>query len=257
MELLRQSALLFRMHFGSIARSKRALVSLLLVAAPPVIGFLVVKFEDSDNIDELMAALGTMLLLQVITPLISLIVGSAAVTEEVENRTITYVFTRPIHRAALFLGRWFATVALVSSLLVASAAALVFVCGAGTGEVPAGMGPRLVIAAGVGGAVYSTIFALIGVFLRRPMILGLGYAFALEFLIANIPGSAQTLSVQFYLRSIYVQKELEVWVDGPEFLVVEELFEPRLAALRLATTILIALVVGSVGITRKQFVLTS
>ncbi len=188
MELLRQSALLARMHFGSIARSKRALISLLLIAGPPLIGWIVIEFVPDATPDEVMARLGTILLLQVVTPLISLIIGSAAVTEEVENRTITFVFTRPIHRAALFLGRGLATVLIVCTLLAISALALLLVSKGG-GEVAAGMGTQLTLAACFGGAVYSTIFALIGVFLRRPMIVGLGYAFAFEGLIANIPGS--------------------------------------------------------------------
>ncbi len=49
----------------------------------------------------------------------------------------------------------------------------------------------LLAAALLGGAVYSAIFAAAGVFFRHPMITGLGYAFAVEGFLANLPGRNQ------------------------------------------------------------------
>lgn len=255
--LIRSTWLLYRMHLGSVLRSRRALISLLLAAAPPALAYVVTRFEDGVEGHEILGYLGAMVTLQVVTPILSLLVGSAVVTEEIENRTITYVFTRPIQRAALFLGRWLATLTLVSLLLGASAGVLIVVAGQAPGELPSGLPARIVVATLFGGAVYSMIAAVLGVFLRRPMVVSLGYAFAFEFLIANIPSSTQALSVQYYLRSILIDKTHEFWQGGPPFIDLVEFQSPTEACLRLSVTLLLATIVGAVGISRRQYVLTA
>ena len=87
------------------------LVTCLLLAAAPV-GIAYFPSSHGQDAFKIVALLGMMFTLMVIGPLIGLLAGSAVVTEEIENRTITYVFTRPVHRASLFLGRWMATLVL-------------------------------------------------------------------------------------------------------------------------------------------------
>lgn len=283
------SWLMFRTHLWSQLRSKRALVCLLLAAAPAVIAC----FPSSHGEDafKTVAILGMMFTLQVIAPLIGLLAGSAVVTEEIENRTITYVFTRPVHRASLFLGRWAATLVMTSSLLGASALGVAAVSTAQydvdelgrwehhriddevvrervpvNRELPAGQVPRYAWSAVLAGALYSLLTAGLGVFMRRPMIVGLGYAFAVEGLLANIPGSSQKLSMQFYLRGILTGIEdvkrgagdstVDFWRQI-EPIAKTEFLSPTESSLRLLVVIALAVVVCSWVISRRQFVLTS
>ena len=73
----------------------------------------------------ILAEIGWVLMVQGTVPLVALILGSAVVAEEIEDRTITYLFTRPIPRAAVLLGRWLAT-ALVLELCLLLSAELTF-----------------------------------------------------------------------------------------------------------------------------------
>ena len=115
--LARATALLFRMHLVSILRSRRALLCALLALVPPVLAWLVLTLQPSVPGEELGGILAWALVLQVVVPILALVGGSAVLTEEIESRTITFVFTRPIPRAALLYGRWLATLVLVCGLL--------------------------------------------------------------------------------------------------------------------------------------------
>jgi ABC-2 type transport system permease protein len=256
MELLRASSLIFRMHLGSIARSRRTLIAILLAALPPLIAFVVLRFgPEQATAEKIVGGMSVYFSLNFIVPILALVLGAAVVNEEVENRTITYIFTRPVPRLSLLLGRWLATLVLVTALLVGSAAG-VLIAAAQTGDpLPDGLVLHYLWASVLGGAVYSLLFAVIGIFMKNPMVLGIGYVFALEGLVANLPGSTGAISIQYYLRSIIADVELSVWkvIEG----MGTEFQTPAEATTRLAILSVIAFVVGAWGISRRQYILTA
>lgn len=272
--------LMFRTHLVALVVSRRALLCLALAAAVPALAWFP---AESEHALQVVAGIGTFLLLMVVAPLVGLIFGSTVVTEEVENRTITYVFTRPVPRAALFVGRWLATLVVTSVLLGASAVAVTEVASAPRAgdatahrewdrrsrevsrgpvdrSLPEGIGGRAAIAAALAGALYSLLTGALGVFVKRPMIFGLGYAFAVEGLLANIPISTQRLSMQYYLRGILADlgepPHPGFWAEIPMFERTEFL-PPEACGVRLAIVLVVALLFASWAITRRQFVLSS
>ena len=304
-QLLSGTALIFRTHLASLVFSRRSLVALILAAGPPLLAIFPARKEHAVTV---VAVLGSLMLLMVVAPLVGLLLGSAVVTEEVENRTITYVVTRPVPRAALFLGRWLATLVVTSALLAASAVAVTQVASAPRAgdpgghrvhrvqqfepeyeevdsaprsrrlrragpesgsvearedirrDLPPGMVERCAAAATLAGALYSLLAATLGVFLKRPMIVGLGYAFAIEGFLANVPGSTQKLSLQYYLRGVLANlgkpPHAEAFGDLPMFAHTTFL-TPADSALRLVIVLAIGLALGAWAIRRRQFVVTS
>jgi len=256
MEVLRASALLFRMHIGAIALSRRILIAFVLAALPPMIAFIVLRFgPDGATAEKLVGGMSVFFSLNFIVPILALVTGAAVVNEEVENRTITYIFTRPVPRVSLLLGRWVATLVLVTGLLTASAAGVLLSAVQSGDALPEGMALHYFWASILGGAVYSLLFAVLGIFMKNPMVLGIGYVFAFEGLVANLPGSSGALSIQYYLRSIIASVDLSVWE------VIEEMgvkFQsPAEATVRLLILSAITLGVGAWGISRRQYILTS
>jgi hypothetical protein len=107
----------------------------------------------------------------------------------------------------------------------------------------------------LGGAVYSAVFAAGGTFLKRPMIVGLAYTFVIEVVLANVPGKSQGLALLYHLRS-YVAQASELWAEVYEETMIE--LEPQSDSLTtLLTVLVVALLLGSVVVSRKQYVLTS
>jgi len=326
MAFIKATLLIAALQVGVLIKSIRFVICLLVALVPAGIALAAGGVTDAEKL-----AVGlSVMALQFAAPLVGLILGSVVIAEEVEGRTITFFFTRPIHRSALFMGRWIA-VALISGLLLAgSAAGIAYGSSHGTfrdtqpqiqwelqteratgwktrrsetsknawyqdedgrsrrervsgmqpGDVielptdqrgrpqriraveliprnmdlPADFAGLLILAASLGAAFYTMITAGLSIFYKRPMILGLAYAFAVEGLLANLPGSTQALSVQYHLRSLLVNMENPAWVrvfDNAEFL------EPGQALLRLSIFAIVLLGGCSWAVARKQFVLTS
>jgi ABC-type transport system involved in multi-copper enzyme maturation permease subunit len=251
--------LLFRTQLARLVWSRRSLACFALAAAPPCLAWIASRFNSRISGADIAAHIGWLLLIQVITPLCALVCGSAVVTEEIENRTITYLFSRPIPRAAVLLGRWLAALVVVSVSLGSSAvltAGLASFSKAPGPLVDAGVVWPLLAAALLGGAVYSGLFAAAGVFFRHPMIVGLGYAFAIEGFLANLPGKNQALTVQYYLRSVIAATGSGSWQDIEGFSSSRfDTLEGSIATL--AVLLLGVLALASLRISRKEFVLSA
>jgi hypothetical protein len=108
----------------------------------------------------------------------------------------------------------------------------------------------------LGSLVYTALFACISVFTRHPMIVGLVYTFAVESFLSNLPGSNQSLTLQYWLRSWIAGNGHPIWqrIEGFASASYAESGESALRLFMIAT-MLIAL--GAWRIRRKEYVFTS
>jgi hypothetical protein len=252
--VLRATLLLFRTHLRRIAWAKRTGLATLVALGPGALAVLISRFPDAPPALEIVAYPGWFIVLQLVVPLVSLLLGSAVVSEEIDDRTITYLFTRPIPRAALLLGRWLATATVLALLAAFSVGALTIGAGAWPAE---GIAAPLLVAALLGVLAYSALFATLGTFHKHPMIVGLAYAFAIEGVLANFPGKSQSLTVLFYLRSYVIGRGGEIWmkVKGEEL--GSDFDSPESALTTIALVVVVALGIGCATISRRQYLLTA
>ena len=267
MELLRATLLYFRMHLVRILRTRRMLLCLLGSFVPPLFAWWAMQFPEGPPRVEVFVYPGWALGIMVLVPIASLVAGHAVVSEEIDDRTITYLFTRPVPRAALLLGRWLATVVSLCAILAASVGLLYLVAShagdAPAEALPAGLAGPLLVTAILGGLVDTALFTALGTFLKHPMIVGLGYTFAIEGFLAGLPGKSQALTIQHYLRSYLLAEGSSLWQKAATDVSPDQgilvLAASRQGAgdalFGLAVILLVALVVGTVTISRKQYVL--
>jgi ABC-2 type transport system permease protein len=258
-DLLRATWLLFATHLPRHLRARRTWIVLAVALFPAGLAFLVTSLSKKPAPQEVAVMGGWLALMQVVVPLTGLVLGSAAVAEEVEDRTITYLTTRPMPRPALLLGRWAAIAVVLTTILGLSTWLFLAAASRAKGAGPpldSGVVWPLVQAVLVGGLVYSALAAALGAFVRHPILIGLGYAFAIEGFLANLPGKNQMLTVQHHLRSLIASSGTEGWAKAKEFAGVQ--FEPgATAAVVLASILVAALVLGCWRLTRREFLLTS
>lgn len=257
--MLRATWILFLAHLRRTALSRRALLCLALVLIPVGVAFLISRVAPEDA-EVPAAAIGYLLVVQTIVPIIGIILGAAVVSEEIEDRTISYLLARPIPRPAILLGRWLATVLVIGVLLAASSWVVVTLLASVTAgdpehAVPAGFRTRLVLVVIAGGYAYSAVSAALGAWLKRPVLIGLGYTFAVEGFFANLPGSNQSLTIQYYLKSFLMADEPALIERYSGWLVRTELAAPFEAARTLLVVGVVALALGSWILSRRQFVL--
>ena len=261
--LVRATALIYSMHFKTVFGSKRVLAAMVLAAMPPVLGGLGARLspETVEGVvmdgEAIFASMGILLFLGFVVPMLSVSVAVGAVADEVETRTITFPFTRPIPRASLFLGRWLAALTLIFLLVTASAVLLWFMTSR------RGSGPSLELflailqAALVGSFIYSIGAAVIGTEFKRGLVIALAYAFAFELLVANTPGSSRALTVQYHLRAMVAEPVARA-IPGTDWLFsTERIISSGAALTKMLVISGLLLSYGCWRVGRKQFVLSS
>lgn len=202
------------LSFGEMLWSRRTVFMALVVGGPVVLA-LVVRLVEAFGLPALRingvrvtgaAIFGVMiwvLFLRFAVPVLGVFYGTALMADEVEDRTLTYLFTRPIPRGAVLLGKYLAYLA-CTVLVVLPSVVLVYFILVPLPEVPASFGAFLadlgILAAGL--AVYGALFGFIGAWLRRPVLVGLIFAFGWEPVALALPGYLKQFTVAHHLQAL-------------------------------------------------------
>ena len=144
--------------------------------------------------------------LRYLVPFIMALHGSHAVAEEVQDKTITYLFSRPIPRWSLPLGKYLGNLAVTTPLLCVSLA-LVYVVSLLTypSEIPPelpwlGRGLVAVCLAAVLFGAISTAFGTL--FSGHPFVVNLIFLLIVEVGVSHIPGWTKLVAMNVHLRAV-------------------------------------------------------
>jgi len=178
-----------------VSRGRTLWVASIIALVPVAFGALLRAIGPRGNLtDELLAF--QLLVLAVLPPMFI----ASAIGEEIEDRTITYLWSRPIPRWAVVVGKLLA-LAPISMVLIAVSWHLA--CTLGLQAVPSTRSHLALVAAA---AVISAIATGIAVLVpRHGMALTIGYML-LDFFLGFIPASIQNLSVLHHVNSISFPK---------------------------------------------------
>ena len=145
-----------------------------------------------------------------VLPMFTLAYASGAIGSERESRSLIWLMTRPIPRSAIYLAKFLGT---LPWCLLFSVGGFAVLCLAGGEQGRTAL--RLFWPGALAGTVaFSALFHLIGAIFRRPIIVGLVYAFFFEFLVAALPGSLKMLSITFYVRSLMYNESVAAGYPG-------------------------------------------
>jgi ABC-type transport system involved in multi-copper enzyme maturation permease subunit len=146
-----------------------------------------------------------LLYIRFIVPVLGVFYGTALIADEVDDKTITYLFTRPIPRGAVLLGKYLAYLACTALMILPSVVVVYFlIVPLGGGSVGAAF-PLLLADLGmlaVGLTAYGALFAAVGARLKRPLVIGLVFAFGWEFSVLLFPGYLKRLTVAYYVQAL-------------------------------------------------------
>ncbi len=140
-------------------------------------------------------------------PVLGVFYGTSLIADEVEDKTITYLFTRPISRASVLLGKYLAYLVCTVCVVLPSLVVvwlLVIPIGGRLGENFLDMAKDLGLLA-VGLALYGAVFALVGAAFKRPLLAGLIFIFGWEPTMLVLPGYLKRFTVAFYLQGLVPQ----------------------------------------------------
>ena len=150
---------------------------------------------------------GLALFLHFLVPLMALFVGAGVITDEVDERTLPYLLTRPIPRRNIVLAKVCAAAITITVLLAVShlLTFLVLASDPQSGGVATHLGQLLQVSGVIllGVAAYLGIFTFAGGVMKRPVIIGILFVFGWENTVAFFPGNVKLFTVAHYLHIIY------------------------------------------------------
>ena len=204
----------FNLSLGEMLWSRRT-VFLLLVTGAPVFMALVARIVQGSGIVPLRvngvpvdgaSIFGMMIwvfFLRFIVPVLGVFYGTALMADEIEDRTITYLFTRPIRRGAVLVGKYLAYL-VCTSLVVLPSVVLVYFLLVPFNQVARSF-TSFAIDLGLlalGLAAYGALFALVGAALKRPLVSGLVFVFGWEQVALLAPGYLRRFTVAHYVQAL-------------------------------------------------------
>jgi ABC-2 type transport system permease protein len=204
----------FDLSLGEMLWSRRTIFMALVVAGPVALA-LIFRVVESLGMPALrvngarvagssiFGVMIWMLYIRFIVPVLGVFYGTALMADEVEDKTLTYLFTRPIPRAAVLLGKYLAYLVCTSLVVLPSVMLSYFLIVplAEVGSTFRSLVLDLAILA-LGLAVYGAVFAFVGTWLKRPLVVGLVFAFGWEQVAMALPGYLRQFTVAHYLQAL-------------------------------------------------------
>jgi ABC-type transport system involved in multi-copper enzyme maturation permease subunit len=172
-----------------------------------------------------------LLFIRFIVPVLGVFYGTALIADEVEDKTITYLFTRPIPRGAVLAGKYLAYLACTVLLILPSVVIVFFLMVPMGGSGVASAFPSLLADLGMlaaGLAAYGAVFAWVGARVRRPLVAGLVFVLGWEPGVLLFPGYLKRLTVAYYLQALVphampqdsaISVLMQVFTDVPRVIV--------------------------------------
>lgn len=212
---LTSSLRIFDLSIGEMLWSRRTIFMALVVGAPVVISLLL-RLLDAVGAPVFRvngvnmpgpAIFGLMIwvfYLRFTVPVLGVFYGTSLIADEVEDKTITYLFTRPIPKGAVLVGKYLAYLG-CTFFVVLPSVVIVYLCivplrGSLGGSFPDLLKDLALLALGL--AVYGSVFALIGARFKRPLLVGLIFIFGWEQGALAFPGYLKKFTVAYYLQAM-------------------------------------------------------
>jgi ABC-2 type transport system permease protein len=216
---------IFELSLGEMLWSRRTIFMALIVGAPVVIALILrllvslglPMWEDTQVRDGVRstvrmtgpAIFGLMIwifYLRFTVPVLGVFYGTSLIADEVEDKTITYLFVRPIRRGAVLIGKFLAYLACTVCVVLPSVMLvyLLVVPIQDSRQLGASFIDLLkdLSLLTLGLAVYGAVFAFVGAKFKRPLLVGLIFVFGWEQAALAFPGYMKRFTVAYYLQGL-------------------------------------------------------
>jgi len=227
-----------------------AFLPLLLLAVIALVGAFVESRDFSAPI--FFSKIAPTYYLQFLVGIMAVFFSTSVLAEELDDKTLPYLTSRPAPKGAVLLGKFSAYFAQMGAVLLAGV-----LC-----SFVAANWERLdrwvvwedflqfCFALGLALLTYGAVFLCLSTFMKRTILFGLVYLFGFESFVQYLPGFTQKLTIIHYVKSLIPQVAVEY-----SFLMVR--LEPTSmvsSILTLLVTALIFLALGWLVFSRKEYV---
>lgn len=186
---------------------------------------------------------------------VTLFYGTALISDEVEGKTLTYLFVRPIPKPTVMFGKFLALM-WIGSVLVIPTVFLSYL----TLYLRADLGPFREDMPTLGKDVgviflallaYGSLFSLLGAWLKHSLLVGLFYAFGWEGIISYLPGFTRKLTITHYIQSIFPHNDTSTALA----MLIGDRTPPLESLVTLVLLSAFMLLTASIAVREKEYVL--
>lgn len=259
----------FDMSLGQMLWSRRTVFMALVTGAPIAIAILLRVLHEmglsSFRVNGvpvpgpvIFGGMIWLLYLRFVIPVLGAFYGTSLISDEVEDRTITYLFTRPVPRGAIIIGKYLAYLVCTALVVLPSVTAVYLLITPVSGGSIGGTFLQLLTDLGLlalGLGVYGAVFALIGALVPRPLVAGLILIFGWEQVALLVPGYLRRFTIAHYLQSLVPHS----MPQDDTVAAIQSLFaEPPSAASSLtllAAILIVSLWLAARTVERREYVL--
>jgi ABC-type transport system involved in multi-copper enzyme maturation permease subunit len=264
---LASAARVFDLSLGEMLWSRRTIFMAVVVGAPVVVS-IVVRLVEASGVTPLRvngvrvdgaAMFGVtiwLLFLRFIVPVLGVFYGTSLIADEVEDKTLTYLFTRPVPRGAVLMGKYVAYL-VCTTLVVLPSVVIVYFLLVPFREVGASFTMLVVDLAilAVGLAAYGALFAWMGTLLTRPLLVGLIFAFGWEQIVLLMPGYLKRFTLAYYLQGLVPHAMPSDGVVSLLQAVFRETPSAPTSVVCLAAAVVVSLALAVRTVERREYVL--
>lgn len=180
---------IFTSHLRENFKARKTIL-LAVVMLLPSLGALLYLGNGGENGIEVYRGMVEYVVITFLLPLVCLFQGGPAIVDEIEGRTITYLFLRPVSKPAIFLGKYLGAVVITTALVVLPVIPMFFLFMAADstgGEGHLQLLAQTLVSLLVGSASYCAVFACLGAVFARSLLAGLLFWAAVEWGLSFVP----------------------------------------------------------------------
>lgn len=190
-------------------RSRRVVLTAALALVPVLLAaalLLIPHVTDAEIEPEtIFLQMGLLMHIYILLPLVAALIGSGVVADEVEERTLPYIVTRPVPKWHFVLSKVLSGFLVTGVILALSLWVTYMVLIGASGNWISGsiMLLRVTGVLLLGSLAYVSLFGLLGAAAKRPVLYGLIFAFGWEKIVAHLPMRLKYFTVVKYLNDLY------------------------------------------------------
>ncbi|MEN8221775.1 MAG: ABC transporter permease [Acidobacteriota bacterium] len=222
--------IIYNFFVKKLLRAKKTKFFILFSITPLLIFLIIngIKLLYNDNLlagSDFFKNGGMPFFFQFYIQLVSLLFGAAVLSDEIDRKTLIYLNTSPVSKSSILSGKLAAYLS-VTFIIFAIGSSVLYLTTHFKGIMTKKSLLTLLqleFAGLIAIIAYSSLFLLFGVSLKKSTIIGLVYIFGWEPIAQILPGTAQKLTIFFYLNSltpIRIPKEkglLNISISQPGF----------------------------------------
>lgn len=177
-------------------------------------------------------------------PIISVFIGSSVIKEEIEDKTLPYLTSRPLNKASILIGKFLSGFFLIYIVVFLS---ILFMAVISSYESLLDISIYSSILQYNGTILlsilaYSSLFTMLSMIFKRSTIIGLMFIFGWENVVQLFPGTTQNLTIAHYVKSLL-----------PVFGKSEGFFFTQFSPTPIYKSIIILLIISALSITLAVF----